>query len=119
MPLAYSEVAPSPRLAPFVKCFWFLRGERDGPPVSERTLPDRIAALERLLLSRLHVPDRWQTADAAIALIVRRSVALRQLPAMTGRTGRTIERAFAECVGMTPKTFSRLVRLHAYLADPL
>jgi len=40
MPLEYREVAPSPQLAPFVKCYWTLRGEPDGAPEVERILPD-------------------------------------------------------------------------------
>jgi len=81
----------------------------------------RVAAVERLLLRRLRVPDRWGVARGVVSLIARRGGALRsrELCGMTGRTERTIERAFAECVGMTPKTFSRLVRFHACLADPL
>jgi AraC-like DNA-binding protein len=36
--LTYSEAPPPPQLAPFVRCFWTLRGTHDGLP--ERILPD-------------------------------------------------------------------------------
>jgi len=36
---AYREIAPSPELAPYVKCFWRLRTESAAPAV-ERILPD-------------------------------------------------------------------------------
>jgi AraC-like DNA-binding protein len=203
MPLAYSELAPSAPLAPYVKCFWILRGQSaDAPPV-ERILPDgafelifhfgdpflangepqpeamlvgqirrptivtpsrradvvgvrfhigataaffrepvvelrdqflpmrgcdeifdardRVAAIERFLLRRLQPPERWTIAREVAALIARREGALRNrdLTQITGRAERTIERAFNECVGITPKTFSRLMRFRAWLADPL
>lgn len=80
-----------------------------------------IAFVERFLLRRLAPPDRWDIVREAIALIARHRGRLRsrELTRITGRTERTIERAFSECAGMTPKTFSRLTRFHAYLADPL
>src|SRR4051812_7633831 len=40
MPLEYRETASSARLAPFVKCYWTLRGTPDGAPEVERILPD-------------------------------------------------------------------------------
>jgi hypothetical protein len=40
VPLEYAEVAPSPALAPFVKCYWTLRGTPDHVPAVERILPD-------------------------------------------------------------------------------
>jgi len=199
--LAYSEIAPSRTLAPFVKCFWRLSGDAGAAPPVERILPDgafelvfhfgdpfvadgepqpaamlvgqirkptlvtpsrradvlgvrfhiggaaaffrepmsdirdqfipingcaeildarSIAAVERLLLRRLRVPDRWSLANGIAALIARAGGDLRigELPRITGRTERTIERAFSDCVGMPPKTFARLKRFHAYLADP-
>lgn len=203
MPLVYSEAAPCAPLAPFVKCFWMLRGQTANAPPVERILPDgafelvfhfgdpftangepqpaamlvgqirrptlvtpsrradvlgvrfhiggaaaffreplaelrdqflplrdcdevfdlrdRVAAVERFLLRRLHPPARLRVARDIAALIARREGKLRsrELTRVTGRAERTIERAFADCVGMTPKTFARLMRFHAYLADPL
>jgi len=89
-------------------------------PLGEEIEGKSIAAVERFLLRRLQPPDRWDTAREAIALIARHRGRLRsrELTRITGRTERTIERAFSECVGMTPKTFSRLTRFHAHLANP-
>jgi methylphosphotriester-DNA--protein-cysteine methyltransferase len=37
----YREIPPSPRLAPFVACFWLLRDSADGAaPAPQRVLPD-------------------------------------------------------------------------------
>ena len=196
--LEYREMAPSPRLAPFVKCYWTLRGTPDGASAVERILPDgsfelvfhfgdpflangerqpqamlvgqirrptlvtpssrvdvlgirfRVggaaaffrqplvalrdeilpvngwhAALDRkpiedLLIARLDPPDRWRLANAVARLIAQRRgrIRSRELLQITGRAERTIERAFEDCVGMSAKTFSRLTRFHAYLADP-
>jgi AraC-like DNA-binding protein len=38
MSFEYREFPPTPELAPFVRCFWTLRGEL--PPVEERIVPD-------------------------------------------------------------------------------
>ena len=196
MPLDYREIAPPAQLAPFVKCFWTLRGEGVGQP--ERILPDgsfelvfhfgdpfsangerqpnamlvgeirrptlitpsshidvlgvrfhvggagaffreplfalRDAILpltgwdaafdhhriEEMLLARLEPPDRWWLAREVSRLITRRRgrIGSRQLLQITGRAERTIERAFEDCVGMSAKTFARLTRFHAYVADP-
>jgi AraC-like DNA-binding protein len=86
-----------------------------------RTTRERVAAVERFLLRRLQPRDRWTLARDVAALIAERDGTLRsrELTRVTGRAERTIERAFEECVGMTPKTFSRLMRFHAFLGDPL
>lgn len=205
--LRYHEVPPPASLAPFVRCFWTLRGAGAAPP--ERILPDgslelvfhlgdpfrqdgepqpgamvigrldvptivqpgrrtdvfgirfhaggaapffrlpiselrdsivpagdllagaaaflepsttvaRIESATQLLLRRLTPGPRTRAVSAAVWSLRRSNgdVRIRALASDLGMSERTLERHFEAGVGLLPKTFARLMRFQAYVADP-
>jgi AraC-like DNA-binding protein len=76
----------------------------------------RIAALEGWLLERA-CPDPCAPIEAAVDTILRSGgrASIDQLAALTGLGIRQIERQFQQDVGLSPKTFSRIVRLQSAL----
>jgi AraC-like DNA-binding protein len=80
-------------------------------------LPEEVGSFLR---SRRSSPRALRLARAAINVIRRTpSIRSRRLASILGTTERTLERAFGQCIGMTPKQFARLTRFHAALGDPL
>jgi AraC-like DNA-binding protein len=75
----------------------------------------RIGVVEDWLLRRLNPVDRMPFAAVTH---IRRSggvVSIRQLASVIGSTERTLERSFHRTVGLSPKTFARLVRFRTWL----
>lgn len=62
--------------------------------------------IEPQLIQRLIEPRHFKSVRAAIRLIGR-TRSSRHVAATIGVTERTLERAFNDCVGMSPKVFSR------------
>lgn len=79
------------------------------------SLPEWIASLERELTRRalVAVPDR--RIDAAIARITRGGVSIDQLARELNVTRQHLRRAFLAQVGVTPKTFARVMRFRRLL----
>jgi AraC-like DNA-binding protein len=78
---------------------------------------ERIAAMERWLLERA-CPDPRVQIEVAVDTILRSGgrASVEYLSDLTGLGIRQIERQFQQDVGLSPKTFSRIVRLQAALA---
>ena len=76
---------------------------------------DRVAAAQALLVKRATAPDR--IVSRAVTIIERRrgDVRIGKLASDIGTTERTLERLFDKHVGVSPKTFARIVRLQATL----
>ncbi len=77
---------------------------------------ERIDAMECWLLAR-PCPDPRLPIEAAVDTILRSGgrAPIQHLSALTGLGIRQIERQFQEDVGLSPKTFSRIVRLQSAL----
>ena len=75
----------------------------------------RVSLLEEWLLERLRPLD--QMPFAAVSHLRRSggAMSVRQLASAVGSTERTLERTFHRTVGLTPKTFARLVRFRTWL----
>jgi AraC-like DNA-binding protein len=77
---------------------------------------ERLAALEQWLVDAACPPPRPQV-DTAVGLIVQSGgrVSIDSLTRQTGLSVRQIERQFQEDVGLSPKVFSRIIRLQVAL----
>jgi len=90
------------------------RGDRPRPCLAEApTHSDRVARLERFLLARLRrVREPAPVVRQAIRFVARtggtRSV--RELEQVVGLGGRHLERHFRDAVGISPKSFARVIR---------
>lgn len=185
--MPYREIAPSPRLAPWVECFW-TRGDeppagrvrvlpdgcadlvfelRNGAalavgtmtrplvfeshepaeylgvrfrpgraaaflriPLAEitdarvslrelwREVPERVTipALEEALLQRL-APERDPRVDAAVDRIVRGAARVDEVAREIGISRQHLARQFRHHVGMSPKTFARVMRFRRLLSS--
>jgi len=93
---------------------------------SARTLREQLAAaatdIERIRtledwLSRIALPEPRLQIEAAVDTIIRSGgrASIEGLSSLTGIGLRQIERQFREEVGLSPKTFSRIIRLQAAL----
>ena len=73
-----------------------------------------------VLLKRRTPPRQWRAVAAAIEVIERRkgNVRVGALAKHIGISERTLQRSFEDTVGVLPKTFARLTRFQAHLADP-
>jgi AraC-like DNA-binding protein len=78
--------------------------------------PSRIAAMEQWLIERT-CPDPRAAIEAAVATILRSGgrAPIDRLSALTGLSVRQLERQFQQDVGLSPKIFSRIVRLQSAL----
>jgi AraC-like DNA-binding protein len=68
------------------------------------------------IIKRRRIPDN-SIIQASIKLIIQRKglVSVNQLVKYTGYTERHIERKFIESIGLNPKMFSNIVKLHSFL----
>jgi transcriptional regulator GlxA family with amidase domain len=77
---------------------------------------DRVAALERWLADAACVPSRPEV-EAAVGLVLQSGgrASIQSLTRIAGVSVRQIERQFREDVGLSPKLFSRIIRLQVAL----
>lgn len=91
-----------------------------GPSLAEATTPsDRVARLERSLLARLRrVREPAAVVRQAIRFVARTGGTrpVRELEQAVGLGGRHLERHFRDAVGISPKSFARVVRFRRALA---
>jgi AraC-like DNA-binding protein len=83
------------------------RGWSDG--ILERRLSELIATLESELLGRLD-PDRDRRVDAAIARIAEGNIRIDEMAREIGISRQHLARQFLHHVGVSPKTFARVMR---------
>ena len=76
---------------------------------------DRVAAAQAMLASRVKARDRIVSGAISIIEERRGDVRISELASEIGTTERTLERSFDRHVGVSPKTFARIVRLQATL----
>jgi AraC-like DNA-binding protein len=138
--MRYAEYAPSPRFRALVEKLWLLEGHATG--AADAVLPDgrmelifhyegafwrhrdaeapddehRIGALEQWLLDLACPPPR-RDVEAAVAAVLRSGgrTSIESLSLLTGTGVRQLERQFRDDVGLSPKVFSRIVRLQSAL----
>ena len=70
-----------------------------------------------MLTRNFREPATHRTARVAASLIARRhgTLRIREVARIIGTTERSLERAFDTNIGVTAKTYSRLMRFHSYL----
>jgi hypothetical protein len=76
---------------------------------------DRVAAGQAMLARRVTAVDRVVSRAVTIIEERRGDTRIRELASQIGTTERTLERSFDKHVGVSPKTFARIVRLQATL----
>jgi AraC-like DNA-binding protein len=79
------------------------------------TLPEWIASLERELTRRASAAKADPRIDAAVARISRGGVSIDELARELSLTRQHLRRAFLAQVGVTPKTFARVMRFRRLL----
>ncbi len=109
------EIAPSPELAEFVDGYWWNEGDSSG---TVRILPDGCADVVfdpkgAFVVGAMTPPLRIDAAETVGAFVIRfkpgRAAVALQTP-LTLLTDAHLGRTFAHHVGVTPKTFARVMR---------
>jgi AraC-like DNA-binding protein len=77
----------------------------------------RLQLLNAFFLTMSPVVSNQQLIEAALHFIVKHkgAITIKQLVNHTGYTERHLERAFGESIGLTPKKFGNVVKLHSFL----
>ena len=88
--------------------------------VIERTFAEEILRAVRAPEAQVDAPERQRIARQAEAILrasVRRPISIRQLCATVGTSERTLHAAFREHLGVTPKSYLKMLRLNAARRD--